>query len=138
MQGKTTLIRLNCGLQEPRAGEYTLYRRKNTDGDIAKSCIRMGAVVKTPYIYLDMSVEDNLKMQYRIIGLPSFYGMEDLLRLVGLESTGKKKAKNFSPGMRQRLGLAISRTLTEQLGGSISAEYNDNRLNIVLRLQCEN
>ncbi|MDE5996439.1 MAG: ATP-binding cassette domain-containing protein [Eubacterium sp.] len=106
--GKTTLIRLICGLQEPSAGEYTLYGRKNTEKDIAKSRRRMGAVVETPSIYLDMSAADNLKMQYRVIGLPSFDGLEDILKLVGLENTGKKKAKNFSLGMKQRLGIAVA------------------------------
>lgn len=106
--GKTTLIRLICGLQEPSAGEYTLYGRKNMERDIAKSRRRMGAVVETPSIYLDMSAEDNLKMQYRVIGLPSFDGLEDILKLVGLENTGKKKAKHFSLGMKQRLGIAVA------------------------------
>lgn len=106
--GKTTLIRLICGLQEPTSGEYVLYGRKNTDKEIAKSRRRMGAVVETPSIYLDMTAEDNLKQQYRILGLPSFDGLEDILKLVGLENTGKKKAKNFSLGMRQRLGIAIA------------------------------
>jgi ABC-2 type transport system ATP-binding protein len=68
----------------------------------------MGAVVETPSIYLDMTAEENLKQQYRIIGLPSFDGIAELLKLVGLENTGKKKAKNFSLGMRQRLGIAIA------------------------------
>ena len=68
----------------------------------------MGAVVETPSIYLDMTAEDNLKEQYRILGLPSFKGIADLLRLVGLEHTGKKKARNFSLGMRQRLGIAVA------------------------------
>jgi ABC-2 type transport system ATP-binding protein len=68
----------------------------------------MGAVVETPAIYLDMTAEENLKEQYRIIGLPSFDGIAELLKLVGLENTGKKKAKNFSLGMRQRLGIAIA------------------------------
>lgn len=106
--GKTTLIRLVCGLQEPTSGEYTLYGTKNTDKEILKSRRRMGAVVETPSIYLDMTAEDNLKQQYRILGLPSFDGLEDILKLVGLENTGKKKAKNFSLGMRQRLGIAIA------------------------------
>ena len=106
--GKTTLIRLICGLQEPSAGEYTLYGRKNTEKDIAKSRRRMGAVVETPSIYLDMSATENLKMQYRIIGLPSFDGLDDILKLVGLENAGKKKAKNFSLGMKQRLGIAVA------------------------------
>lgn len=106
--GKTTLIRLICGLQEPTSGEYTLFGRKNKDKDILKSRRRMGSVIETPSIYLDMTAEDNLKIQYRIIGLPSFEGLNDILKLVGLENTGRKKAKNFSLGMRQRLGIAIA------------------------------
>lgn len=106
--GKTTLIRLICGLQEPTSGDYTLYGRKNTDKEIVKSRRRMGAVVETPSIYLDMTAVDNLKVQYRILGLPSFDGLTEILKLVGLENAGKKKAKNFSLGMRQRLGIAIA------------------------------
>lgn len=106
--GKTTLIRLICGLQNPTSGEYELYGRKNVEKDILKSRRRMGAVVETPSLYLDMTAEDNLKTQYRILGLPSFDGLKELLKLVGLEDTGKKKAKNFSLGMRQRLGIAIA------------------------------
>lgn len=106
--GKTTMIRLICGLQEPTSGGYTLYDKKNTDKDILQSRRRMGAVVETPSIYLDMTAADNLKQQYLILGLPSFDGINDILKLVGLENTGKKKAKNFSLGMRQRLGIAIA------------------------------
>jgi ABC-2 type transport system ATP-binding protein len=68
----------------------------------------MGAVVETPSIYLDMTAEDNLKQQYRILGMPSFDGISELLKLVGLENTGRKRAKNFSLGMRQRLGIAVA------------------------------
>ncbi|MDE6849505.1 MAG: ATP-binding cassette domain-containing protein, partial [Ruminococcus sp.] len=59
-------------------------------------------------IYLNMTAEENLKEQFRILGMPSFDGVKDLLKLVGLENTGKKKAKNFSLGMRQRLGIATA------------------------------
>lgn len=69
---------------------------------------RMGAVVETPSIYLDMTAEENLQMQYRVLGLPSFDGIPELLKLVGLEHTGKKKARNFSLGMKQRLGIAVA------------------------------
>lgn len=106
--GKTTLIRLICGLQEPSSGEYMLYGISNREKGIVKSRRRMGAVVETPSIYLDMTAEDNLKEQYRILGLPSFAEIPSLLKLVGLENTGRKKAKNFSLGMRQRLGIAIT------------------------------
>lgn len=106
--GKTTLIRLICGLQEPTSGEYTLYGIKNTSKKIVKPRRRMGAIVETPSISLDMTAEENLKQQYLILGLPSFNGLSNILKLVGLENTGKKKAKNFSLGMRQRLGIAIA------------------------------
>lgn len=106
--GKTTLIRLICGLQEPTAGSFTLYGVRNTDKGIAASRRRMGAVVETPSIYLDMTAEENLRQQYLVLGLPSFDEIPHLLKLVGLENTGKKKAKNFSLGMKQRLGIAIA------------------------------
>ncbi|MEI2358766.1 ABC transporter ATP-binding protein [Mesobacillus zeae] len=106
--GKTTLIRLICGLQQPTAGDYTMYGRKHTAKDIVKSRRRMGAVVETPSIYLDLTAEENLRDQYRVLGLPSFDNIPELLQFVGLADTGKKKAKNFSLGMRQRLGIAIA------------------------------
>ena len=106
--GKTTLIRIICALQNPTAGEYSLYGKKNTDKNIASSRRRLGAVVETPSIYLDMTARQNMEQQYRILGMPSFDNIDDLLELVGLANTKKKKAKNFSLGMRQRLGIAIA------------------------------
>lgn len=107
--GKTTLIRLICGLQRPSSGSYTLYGAKSSHGR-ALSAVRrrMGAVVETPSIYLDLSAVDNLKQQYRVLGRPSDDGIPELLSLVGLEDTGRKKARHFSLGMRQRLGIAVA------------------------------
>lgn len=65
-------------------------------------------MVETPSIYLDMTAEENLRQQYRVLGLPSFDAIPELLKLVGLHNTGKKRAKNFSLGMKQRLGIAIA------------------------------
>ena len=106
--GKTTLIRLVCGLQTPTSGGYTLYGVRSTDKGLAKARRRMGAVVETPSIYLDLTAEDNLKEQYLILGRPSFDGIPELLKLVGLEDTGRKKARHFSLGMKQRLGIAVA------------------------------
>ena len=106
--GKTTLIRLVCGLQIPTCGELELYGVQHTDAKIAHSRRRIGAVVETPSLYLDMTAEENLKQQYRVLGLPSFEGIPELLQLVGLSDTGKKKARQFSLGMRQRLGIAVA------------------------------
>lgn len=106
--GKTTFIRLICGLQKPTSGTYTLFGAKSTDKSILSSRKRIGAVVETPSIYTDMTAKNNLKQQYQILGLPSYDGIDELLHLVGLGHTGKKKVKNFSLGMRQRLGIAIA------------------------------
>ena len=106
--GKTTLIRLICGLQTPTHGDYAIYGVGHKDPKILRSRRRMGAVVETPSIYMDMTAEENLKQQYLILGIPSFESIPDLLRLVGLDQAGEKKAKNFSLGMRQRLGIAIA------------------------------
>lgn len=106
--GKTTLIRLVCGLQAPTAGSYSIYGIDYKDKTISKARRRMGAVVETPAIYMDMTATENLKQQYLLIGLPSYEGIDDLLALVGLANTGKKKVRNFSLGMKQRLGIAIA------------------------------
>lgn len=106
--GKTTLLRVICGLQAPSAGSYALYGVPHTARTIGAVRRRMGAVVETPSIYYDLSAAENLKQQYRVLGLPSFSGVESLLALVGLADTGKKKAKHFSLGMRQRLGIAVA------------------------------
>ena len=106
--GKTTLIRLICGLQLPTEGSFTLYGCPNTGREITKARRRMGAVVETPSIYLSMTAEENLKQQYQILGLPSCEGVGELLELVRLQNTGRKKARDFSLGMRQRLGIAVA------------------------------
>ena len=106
--GKTTLIRVITGLQNPTSGEYAIYGIGNTYKSIAQSRRRMGAVVETPSVYLDMTANDNMKTQYRVMGIPSFDGIDKLLSLVGLSDTGNKKVKNFSLGMRQRLGIAVA------------------------------
>lgn len=106
--GKTTLIRLVCGLQKPTSGEYTLYGVNSRDKAIEKVRKRIGAIVEMPSVYQDMTAEENLKIQYRILGMPSYEGIGELLQLVGLGDTGRKKARNFSLGMRQRLGIAVA------------------------------
>ena len=106
--GKTTLIRLICGLQKPTKGSYSLYGIKDTDRKIVLSRRRMGAVVESPAIYMDMTAEDNLKQQCLILGIPTYDSIPKLLELVGLQNTGNKKAGNFSLGMKQRLGIAVA------------------------------
>lgn len=79
--GKTTLIRLICGLQKPSSGDYSIYGMKNTDARIVRSRRRMGAVVETPSIYMDMTATDNIRQQYRVLGVPEESGISELLEL---------------------------------------------------------
>lgn len=106
--GKTTLMRLICGLSLPAAGSYSLYGEPYDSKKISFVRRRMGAIVETPAVYLDMNAEDNIKQQYRMLGIPSFDDIDELLELTGLADAGKKKARHFSLGMRQRLGIAIA------------------------------
>lgn len=107
--GKTTLIRQICGLQEPSAGEYALFGVSCcNDAEINKVRKRMGAVVETPSIYSNMSARDNLKEQYKLLGLPDYDGIDEILEMVGLKNTGNKAAGKFSLGMRGRLGIAVA------------------------------
>ena len=106
--GKSTVIRLISGLQTPTSGEYTVFGKKGTETEIGKSRRRMGVMFETPSVYLNMTAEENLKQQYRMLGIPSFDGITDILNMVGLKDTGKKKAKHFSMGMQKRLSIAVA------------------------------
>lgn len=106
--GKTTLIRLVCGLQNPTQGTFLLFGADGSSKEVYKARRRVGAIIETPAIYRDMTAKENLKQQYRILGLPSFDGVDEILSLVGLSDTDKKKAGHFSLGMRQRLAIAIA------------------------------
>ena len=105
--GKTTLIRVVTGLNNPTSGEFSLFGIKNNDGKLLETRRKIGAVVETPSLHPEMSAKDNLIQQTKALGI-SDEKLDDILKLVGLANTGKKKAKNFSLGMRQRLGIAFS------------------------------
>ena len=106
--GKTTLIRIICGLQNPTAGSYAIYGTDNKSGNMTNVRKRMGAIIETPSIYDEMTAGDNLRQQCKLAGEQNPGKVDELLKLVGLENTGKKKAKDFSLGMKQRLGIAVA------------------------------
>ena len=106
--GKTTLIRLISGLQNPTRGVYRLYGTPHSHRGIYAARRRMGSIVETPSLYLGLSAYDNMALQYDCLGLPGYAGIKETLRFVGLHDTGNKKAKDFSLGMRQRLGIAVA------------------------------
>ena len=104
--GKTTLMRVLCDLQRADSGEYTLFGVSSADKkkNERKS---IGAMIEKPMLYPDMTAKENLRIQAEALGLPSF-DPEELLKLVGLENTGRKTAGRFSFGMKQRLGIALA------------------------------
>ena len=106
--GKTTLIRVICGLQAPTSGTYSIYDAPYASKDIFAARRRMGGIIESPALYGHMNAKDNLKQQYLLLGKPTFEGIDELLEMVDLKDTGKKLVKNFSLGMRQRLGLALA------------------------------
>ena len=105
--GKTTLIRIVSGLINADSGEYRLFGTSSRTKDILKERRKVCAMVEAPAIYPELSAADNMKMQCIITG-KAFTGIHGLLEFVGLENTGKKPSKDFSLGMRQRLGIAMS------------------------------
>lgn len=105
--GKTTLIRVICGLHNQTSGTYKLNGEDSSSSAAIAFRKKMGAVVETPSIYLQENARTNLLLQYKLIGKAPD-GLDDILKTVGLENVGKKKVKNFSLGMRQRLAIAFS------------------------------
>lgn len=67
---------------------------------------RMGALIEFPGLVSGMTAKENMHLQCLMKGLPNYEVEDELLELVGLADTGKKKVKNFSLGMKQRLGIA--------------------------------
>ncbi len=106
--GKTTLIRTLCGLINPDEGSYSLFGIKQ--GKILSPRIRrrIGAVAEKPGLYTEFSAYENMKIQYRLLGLPSDEGISGLLDMVKLGDAGNKKVREFSLGMKQRLGIAMA------------------------------
>lgn len=104
--GKTTLLRILTDLQRPDEGDYALLGKTRSSGEIERR--KIGALVESPAFYADLSAEDNLKQLCRIRKVRSFESVQPLLKLVGLEGTKTKKAKAFSLGMKQKLGLAMA------------------------------
>lgn len=105
--GKSTLMRIVAGLAFPTEGSVELFGQSG-EKDLQAERKRLGCMIEYPSITPHMSAKDNLTLHRILRGIPSETIENELLALVGLSDTGKKKAKNFSLGMKQRLGIAIS------------------------------
>ncbi|WP_431803219.1 ABC transporter ATP-binding protein [Halobacillus andaensis] len=105
--GKSTLIRLICGLAKPTNGSVELFGQ-SSESDLIQARKRIGTIIEGPALYPNMTAAENLEAHRLLKGIPGKDCVEKTLTLVGLQETGKKKAKNFSLGMKQRLGIAIA------------------------------
>lgn len=102
--GKTTTIKILSGLTRPDSG-MILYQNKQVSNLYDALEGKLGALINEPAFYGDLSAEENLKIisAYKRCGEDT---IKEILEMVGLKNAGKKKCKNFSLGMKQRLGIA--------------------------------
>lgn len=106
--GKTTIMRLLMGLAIPTNGRYALFGTDSKDRKIQEVRHHISAIVEAPSLVPSLSAYDNLKYACLYYGITNYKEViPEALKNVGLENTGKKAAKNFSLGMRQRLGIAV-------------------------------
>ena len=107
--GKTTIMRLLTGLAEPTHGSFTLNGVSNKSSEIYKVRKQMSAIVETASMVPSMTARENIIYQSLYLGIKiTDEEIDDLLAKVHLEGVGNKKARNFSLGMRQRLGIALA------------------------------
>lgn len=103
--GKTTIMKMLGGLVLPTNGSISIYG-EDTQKGLAKARSRMSFMIETPYAKEKMTAKENLEKQRLQKGIPDKHRVDEVLEIVGLADTGKKYVKNFSLGMRQRLGIA--------------------------------
>lgn len=102
--GKTTFMRMVAGLAAPTEGSIRLFDTT----DLEKQRKRIGTLIENAGVYANMTARENLEIVRRNFGIAEKKAVDEMLEFVGLGDTRKKKVKNFSMGMKQRLGLAIA------------------------------
>lgn len=105
--GKSTLFKLLCGLAFPTAGEVRLFDAHGRAA-LERQRARIGSMIESPGFYPGLSVEKNLECCRIQKGVPGAGKVGELLEAVGLAHAGKRRAKDLSMGMKQRLGLAMA------------------------------
>ena len=104
--GKTTFLKMISGLSQPTSGEIEMFGYKNEELKHVRS--RISCLIEGPGIYGNMSAYHNLAIKCKLFGIQDKQYIENILKIVGLSDTGKKKIKHFSLGMKQRLGIGLA------------------------------
>lgn len=102
--GKTTTIKMIVGLCRPKSGKMELFDCKS----LTEGRKKIGTVIENPAIYPYLSARQNIEAQRILKGVTDKKVTEDILEIVGLGGVGKKRAKNFSLGMKQRLAIGLA------------------------------
>ena len=108
--GKTTFMRLITGLQNPTSGEYSLFNINFNDKKIIQSRKKVAGIIEAPSFFPNFTAFDNLKFQATLLNVKTTNEeLKSILTSVGLSDStlDKKKVKNFSLGMKQRLAIAM-------------------------------
>ena len=103
--GKTTLMRIISGLASQTAGSYELFGQ-TTEKGIRNARRRIGCMIEHPSLIGPMNAKENISFHRVLKGMPNKSREQELLDMLGIGGTGKKKSKDFSLGMKQRLGIA--------------------------------
>jgi len=104
--GKTTTLRLLLGLLRNQEGKLHLFG-KDFGSNRMEILSRLGSLIESPSLYMHLTARENLDV-YRVIYKVTKARSEEVLKIVGLDQTGSKKAKQFSLGMKQRLSIAVA------------------------------
>lgn len=104
--GKTTTIRMLLGLMKPTSGSINIFN-KNIKNDKLNILREIGSLVESPSYYPHLTAYENLEALRKILDVPS-KRIDKVLEIVRLTNAKNKKVKNFSLGMKQRLGIAAS------------------------------
>ena len=104
--GKTTIMKMISGLAAPTEGSFSIFGHEGRTAELYMS--RLGTLIEAPGIYPNMTARANLKIKCLALGVRKKNEIDELLEIVGLADTGRKRVKNFSLGMKQRLGIALA------------------------------
>ncbi|MBR1778880.1 MAG: ATP-binding cassette domain-containing protein [Clostridia bacterium] len=102
--GKTTTIKMIVGLSKPSSGSFTLFG----DSSVNRGRRKIGTVIEAPAFMPNLTARQNMLIQWKLLNNKNKAIIDEMLKLVGLGEVGKKKVKNFSLGMKQRLGIAMT------------------------------